>query len=309
MVTYDIAIIGGGCTALGAGVYAARFNMKTIIFAGRLGGLIQDTHIVENYPGFKKISGFDLSQKLLEHVKEYKEVKIVEEFVKDIKKDKEFSIKGEKTSIKAKTILIATGTKRRKLNALGEKEFSNKGVSYCATCDAPLFKDKTCIMIGGSDSAAKEAILLAEYAKKVYIVYRKEKIHPEPINMKRTEALIKKGKIEIINNTNVKEIKGDKFVTSVIFDNPYKGNKEFKCEGVFIEIGHIIENDLAKKLKVKLDEKGEIITNKDSKTNIKGIYAGGDVASRAWKQAIVGVAEGVIGVNSAYNYLQEQKNK
>ena len=164
-------------------------------------------------------------------------------------------------------------------------------------------------MVGGSDSAAKEALLLSEFAKKVYIIYRKEKIHPEPINMKRVEEKMKEGKIEIINNTNILEIKGDKFVTSVIFDKPYKGNKEFKCEGVFIEVGHIVESYLAKKLGVKTDNKDEIIIDRDSRTNILGIYAAGDVAAREWKQAIVGVAEGVIATNSAYEFIQEQKVK
>ena len=162
-------------------------------------------------------------------------------------------------------------------------------------------------MVGGSDSAAKEGLLLSEFAKKVYIVYRGEKIHPEPINMKRVEAQMKKGKIEIINNTNIVEIKGDKFVTSVMFDKPYKGKKEFACEGVFIEVGHLVESDLAKKLGVKLNKQGEILIDFDAKTNIPGVYAGGDVVARGWKQAIVGVAEGVLATNSAYEYLQEMK--
>ena len=308
---YDIAIIGGGVTGLGASIYSARFNMKTIVFSGRLGGLIQDTHLVENYPGFKRLTGYELFQNLLEHAKDYSDlVDIKEEFVKDVKKLKDgFEVIGEKSKIKAKTILFATGTRRKKLDVPGEKEFPNKGISYCATCDAPLFRNKICIMVGGSDSAAKEALLLSEFAKKVYIVYRKEKIHPEPINMKRVEEKIKEGKIEIINNTNIVEIKGDKFVNSVIFDKSYKGNKEFKCEGVFIEIGHLVESDLAKKLGVKLDNKNEIIIDRDSKTNIEGIYAAGDVAAREWKQAIVGVAEGVIATNSAYEYIQEKNVK
>ena len=309
MKVYDIAIIGGGCTGLGAAVYAARFNMKTIVFGGRLGGLIQDTHLVENYPGFKRLSGYELFQQLYEHVKDYKDlVDVNEEFVKDIKKKGgHFIVKSEETAVEAKTLLFATGTRRKKLNVPGEKEFANKGVSYCSTCDGVLFKNKICLMVGGSDSAAKEAMLLAEFAKKVYIVYRGEKIHPEPINMKRVEVLMKKGKIEIINNMNITEIKGDKFVTSVLFDKPYKGKKEFPCEGVFIEIGHIVESDLAKKLGVKTDEKGEILVDFYSRTNVPGIYAGGDVVAREWKQAIVGVAEGVLATYSAYTYLQEKK--
>lgn len=311
MVVYDVAIVGGGCTGLGAAVYSARFNMKTIIFTGRLGGLIQDTHLVENYPGFKRLSGYELYQNLYEHAKDYSDlVDFKEEFVKNIeKKDKNFVVYGEKTKIEAQTIIFAAGTRRRKLEVPGEKEFASRGISYCATCDSPLFKNKICIMVGGSDSAAKDGLLLSEHAKKVYIVYRGEKIHPEPINMKRVEAAIRKNKIEIITNTNIVEIKGDKFVTSVVFDKPYKRSKEFKCDGVFIEIGHIVESDLAIKLGVKVDKKKEIIVDRDSKTNVPGIFAGGDVVSRDWKQAIVGVGEGVLATNSAYIYIQEKKVK
>jgi len=305
MVKYDIAIIGGGCAGLGASIYAARFNMKTILFAGKLGGLLQNTHLVENYPGFKSISGYELIQNLIDHVKSYpNQVKIIEEFVNDIKKIKGgFAIKGEKTKVLAKTVIFATGTIRRKLNIPGEERFANKGVSYCATCDGPLYKGKIVIVVGGSDGAAKEALLLTKYAKKVYIVYRKEKIHPEPINLTQIEEQIKKGKIEIINNTNLVEIKGDKFVTGVVFDKPYKGSKDFKCDGVFIEIGGIVGSELAAKLGVKLNEKKEIIIDFNAKTNIDGVYAAGDVVARGFKQAIVAVAEGVLAVNSAYDYI------
>ncbi len=302
---YDFIIIGGGCTGLGAAVYSARFNMKTLVLAGRLGGLIQDTHLVENYPGFIRLSGYELAQALEKHARSYDMVHIKEEWAKDIKKVKDgFEIVTEQGKYVGKTLLFATGTKRKKLNAKGEAEFTNKGVSYCATCDAPLFKGMKCIMIGGSDSAAKESLMLSEHAKEVYIVYRGDEIHPEPINMKRVEAT---KNIHIINHTNVVEIKGDKFVTSVVFDKPYKGKTEFPCEGVFIEIGHTVLSDLAVKLGVKTDAQGEIIINCNAETNVPGIYAGGDVISRPWKQAIVGVAEGVLASWRAYEYISKQK--
>ncbi len=164
--------------------------------------------------------------------------------------------------------------------------------------------DKIVAVVGGSDSAAKEALLLTEYAKKVYIIYRKEKIRAEPINLERVE---KNNKIEIINNTNIIEIKGDGLIDSVILDNEYKGNKELELGGLFIEIGQIPGSFLANKLNIKLNEKNEIIIDKYSKTDIDGVFAAGDVTDRIFKQAITGVAEGATAAYSAYMYLQKVK--
>ncbi len=187
---------------------------------------------------------------------------------------------------------------------------TNKNNTYIAknfivhNCDGPLFRDKIVGVVGGSDSAAKEALLLSEYAKKVYIIYRKEKIRAEPINTKRVKA---NKKIEIINNTNITEIKGDKFINKVILDNPYKNSKEFPLEGLFIEVGSVPISYLVKDLGVKLNEKGEINIDKNSKTNIPGIYAAGDVTCCQYKQAIIAVAEGVNAVFSAYMYIKSKQ--
>ena len=302
---YDIAIIGGGCAGFGAAMYAGRFQLKVVVFADNMGGTITLTDIVENYPGFKKLTGGELAEKLIEHAKDYK-IDIVEEKVTDVgKKGKLFSLKTESGTFSAKTILFATGTIWRKLGVPGEKEFANRGVHYCALCDGAMYKNKLIGVVGGSDSAAKEALLLSDYGKKVYIIYRGEKIRPEPVNMTRVEKKVKEGRIEIINNTNVKGIKGDKFLKHVILDNPHKGKKELPLDALFIEIGHIPMSELTKKLEVKLNEKGEIIIDRFSRTNVPGIYAAGDVADTEFKQAITGVAEGVTAAYSAYKHLSE----
>lgn len=196
------------------------------------------------------------------------------------------------------TIVVATGSERRKLGIPGEEEFTGKGVSYCATCDGPFFKDKVVCVIGGSDSAAKEALFLAQIAKKVYIIYRGEEIRAEPINKKR---VYENDKIEIIYKTNITEIKGDGSVKSVIFDN----RQEFEVDGVFIEIGSIPASDIVKDIGVDLNHKKEIIINRKSETNIPGIYAAGDVADAPFKQAITGVAEGVIAAYAVFDYLKK----
>src|SRR3989338_11489489 len=177
---YDLVIIGGGVAGLGAALYAGRFQMKTALIAENLGGTIVLTNDIANYPGFRQITGMDLAGKLEEHVKDYA-VKIVESKATKIEKCKEgcFKVFTGKERYHTKTIIFATGTEWRKLNVPVEKEFTGKGVHYCALCDGAFYKGKTIAVVGGSDSAAKEALLLTEYGKKVYIIYRKEKIRAE----------------------------------------------------------------------------------------------------------------------------------
>ncbi len=300
---YDLIIIGGGIAALSAALYAGRFQLKTLVIGEKLGGTIILTDDVSNYPGFKKITGMGLFEKVKEHAKEY-DIDIVEKKVEEVKKGKscfEVSVKDKKH--KTKTIIFATGTEWRKLNVSGEEEFTNKGVHYCALCDGALYKDKILAVVGGSDSAAKEALLLTEYGKKVYIIYRKEKIRAEPINLKR---VMDNKKIEIINNTNIKEIKGDKFVNGVVLDKAYKGSKELRLDGLFIDIGHIPLSSLAKSIGAKVNDKKEIVIDKDSATNVKGVFACGDVVDSKFKQAITGAAEGVIAAYNAYQYVKNE---
>ena len=309
---YDFLIIGGGGTGLAAAMYAARLGLKTLVLGHRhgaefsIGGVITTTNIVENYPGFIRLSGEELAKKIEEHARSYDLVEIKEEIVNEIKKNKSsFSVLTENNSYEAKTILFATGTKWRKLDVKGSREFENKGMNYCALCDGPLYKNKVVAIVGGSDSAAKDALVLSEHAKKVYIIYRGDEIHPEPINFERVKQ---NKKIEIINKTNIIEIKGKDFVEKVILDHAYKGSKELNLDGVFIAIGHIVLSDLAKNLGVKLNQKGEIIINhKTSETNIPGIYAAGDVTDKDFKQLITGVADGCTAAYSAYEYITKKK--
>ncbi|MEK6760829.1 MAG: FAD-dependent oxidoreductase [Nanoarchaeota archaeon] len=307
---YDFVIIGGGGTGLAAAMYSARMGMKTLMLGFThgtelpVGGVITTTNIVENYPGFKKLTGQELAKKLEEHARSYDLVEIKNEKATDVKKTKDgFSIKTNKGEYYGKTILFATGTKWKKLDVPGSNEFENKGVSYCALCDGPLFKNKTIAVVGGSDSAAKDALLLAEHAKKVYIIYRGDEIHPEPINLERIK---KNKKIEVINKTNVIEIKGGEFMESVVLDKPHNGKKELELQGIFIAIGHIALSDLAKKIGVKTDEKGEIILNhKTSETSVKGVFAAGDVTDKPFKQLITGVADGCTAAYSAYEHINK----
>ncbi|MFC1647849.1 NAD(P)/FAD-dependent oxidoreductase [Nanoarchaeota archaeon] len=305
MEKYDIIIIGAGCTGFAAAMYSGRFDMKTLVLGSELGGTIIKTDIVENYPGFKKLSGYELAENLKQHALEY-DIDMKEEKVTNVKKEgEEFLVTTAKETYQGKTILFATGTEWRKLNVPGEQEYANNGVHYCATCDGFAYKEKIIGIVGGSDSAAKEALLLTQFGKKVYIIYRGDNIRPEPINMKRVEEKIKQGKIEIIKNTNVVEIKGDgEVMTHVILDNPYNGETNFKVDGLFIDIGHIPLTSLAKDMGVELDDKNYIKINRKAETNIPGVYAAGDCADTEFKQAIIGVAEGTLAAFSAYEKVQ-----
>ncbi len=297
---YDLIVLGGGPTAIGCAIYAARFAMKVLIIGKTFGGLIATTHLVENYPGITSTSGQGLMEMFKDHMDSLTIPYISDEIRSIEKVDDYFILHSFFQHFKAYTVCIATGSERRKLGIPGEEEFTGRGVSYCATCDGPFYKDKTVCVIGGSDSAAKEALFLAQNAKKVYIIYRGQEIRAEPINKKRVQE---NEKIEVIYNTNIIEIKGDANVKSVMFDS----GKEFNIDGVFIEIGSLPNSDLAKRIGVETNKIGEIKINRKSETNVPGIFAAGDVADAPFKQAITGVSEGVIAAYSAFDYLKHTK--
>lgn len=307
---FDLIIIGGGVVGYAGAMYAGRMQLKTLVLGEILGGTIILTDVVENYPGFIRLTGQELADKLKEHALDYKDfVEIKEEKVIEIKRRGDYFdiFTNNEMNYQSKAVIITTGMKHRELNVPGEKEFAGKGVHTCALCDGFFYKNKILGVVGGSDSAAKEALLLTQWAKKVYIIYRGEKIRPEPINERRIEAKIKEGKIEIIYKTNVKEIKGTDRVTHIIFDNPYKGSGEFKLDGLFVEIGADPQSELAKSLGVKTNEKGEIIIDREAKTNVPGVFAAGDVVDTKFKQAITGAGEAVLAVYSAYNYINSNQ--
>ncbi len=300
---YDVAIIGSGVTGYAAAMYAARLDLAAVVIGDVDGGTITLTDDVANYPGYIQLTGQELAGKLREHALDYP-VTLDTDLVTEVFRSKEdcFYVVTEKKTFLAKSVIIATGMKERELEVPGHNEFRNRGVSYCALCDAPLYKDKVVAVVGGSDSAAKEALLLAKYCQKVYIIYRREKIRPEPINAERIE---REPKIEVITKTNVTEIIGDQKVNRLRLDNPYKHSDTLTVDGVFIAIGGIPNSQLAGKMGVLLNEKGEIIIDRASRTNVEGVFAAGDVVDTEFKQAITGVAEGVHAAYQAYRYVNE----
>lgn len=300
---YDLIIVGAGPAGLSAAIYASKYKLNALIIGEEPGGTATHAYKVENYPGFKSISGIELMNKFKEQIKGLADIKN-EEIIK-LEKKSNFIITTHKGTYQSSALIFAAGTKRRALNIKGEKEFIGKGVSYCATCDAIFFKDKVVGVVGGNDAAAMSALLLAEYAKRVFIIYRKEKIRAEPL---RVSQLEKNKKIIIINNTNVITVNGNKMMSSVTLDEEFNHSKELALDGLFIEIGSVPSIVLTKKLGIELDEQGYIIVDSSQKTNVDGFYAAGDITTNSNKfwQVVTAASEGAIAAHSVYGFLKNR---
>jgi len=291
---YDVAIIGTGPAGFSAAIYASRYKLKTIIFGKSAGGNMMWTPLIENYPGFEKISGVELAKKMEKQVEKLG-VPILKEEVKSVCKNENlFGIQTEKQAYFAKTIIIAWGTQKRKLNVPNEDEYIGKGIAYCATCDAPLFKNKDVAIVGGGNSAAVAAKVLREHVKKIYMIYLDLIMDPVDI-----ELLKKDKKIEFIQD-QVTEIKGNGFVESAIL----KSGKKIDVSGIFVEIGDLPNELPCEKIKIKTDKKGYILTNNEMETSAKGVFAAGDCISKKLKQIINATGDGAVAAHSAFIFLK-----
>lgn len=299
---YDLIIIGAGPAGLSAAMNAGRRNLKTLVLSESIGGQIAEASLVENYPGIKSISGMELTNRFKEHAEKFgAEIKYRE--VKEIKKlETYFEVETTLDSHKGISIIITTGSKHRKLGIPGEEEFKGKGVSYCATCDGPLFKNKKVAVIGGSHGAVTSANYLSDLAEKVYIIYRGDKIRGEGVMVDRIE---KKDNIEKILKSRPKEIKGYEVVSSIIIETE-EGEKSLDVDGVFVEIGSLPAVDLAKHLNLEL--KGIMIeVDGKQRTSMDGVFAAGDITtgSGKLKQIVTAASEGAIAAVSAYRYIKK----
>jgi thioredoxin reductase (NADPH) len=301
---YELAIIGAGAAGYSAAIYAERSGIKTIIIdKGFGGGLANVSPKIENYPGFESISGIDLMEKMKQHASKYAEIHYNEE-VKSIDKNKEkLSIITDKETYNVKAIILCTGTDYRKLGAPGEKELTGKGVSYCATCDGFFFKDKKVAVVGGGNTALIEAIFLKQIgSKEVYVLHRRDQLRAEKAY---EDEAINKG-VKIMYNTHIESINGNEKIRSInLHDVKSEKKSNFPIDGVFISIGEEPQNKLAKSLGVKLDEKGFIITDKQQRTNVKGIYAAGDITG-GLRQVVTACAEGAIAALTSTEVLGKQ---
>lgn len=299
----DLVIIGTGPAGLCAAIYASRYKMDFVVIGKEIGGQVNENHLIENYPGFSSISGLELGQKFFQHAKSLG-AEIVSETVVGIEKDRDkFVIRTDQGIHEAKNIIFALGSQYRRLNIPGEDEFKGKGVSYCATCDAPFFKNKKVIVVGGGNSAASAALLLSEHASRVLLFYRGTELRCDPAYLDKMKKI---SKIEISCCINVKEIKGKDFVQLVALDHPYEGKNEVETQGVFIEIGSDPSVDLLIPLAVEINKRHFIVTKQDQSTNIEGIYAAGDVTtnSNGFRQIVTAAAEGAVAAESVFEKIK-----
>ena len=298
---YELAIIGAGPAGYSAGIYATRAGIKTVIFdKSGGGGLAIISPNIENYAGFESISGTELMDKMKQHAEKYVDIKFYEDVKKIEKNNKKFTVGTDKGKYSVGAVLICTGTQHRKLDVSGEKELNGKGVSYCATCDGFFFKGKKVAVIGGGNSALIEAIFLKQIGcEEVYLIHRRNQLRAEEAYEKEA----KEKQVQILFNKIVEEINGTEKVEYLDLKETKTNQKsKLDVDGVFISIGVIPQNDIAKKLGVKLDKKGYIITDKQLRTNITGVYAAGDITG-GLQQVVTACAEGAIAALSSTEAL------
>ncbi len=305
-MVYDVIIIGGGPAGLGAAIYSSRARMSTLIIekAG-CGGLIAITDNLENYPGFDKgINGFELTSKMEQQART-SGAEIAYGEVVEIGTDETLKkvILTDKTYI-TKTIIIASGSSFKKLGVKGEEEFIGRGISFCATCDGPFFKNKEVAVIGGGNSALQEALFLTKFASKVTLIHRRNEFRAAKILQERVAA---EPKIKIILDTVVEEITGTETIEKIKVRNVKSdAAKEIPVNGVFIFIGWTPNTKFLMNNKIALDEKGYILTDEQMKTAIDGIYACGDVRKKSLRQVVTAVSDGATASVSAHHYIESQ---
>jgi thioredoxin reductase (NADPH) len=305
MEKVELVIIGAGAAGLAAGIYGARSGLKTLVLEEKLaGGATADAPVVENYPGFQSIGGRELAQKMVAHCRSVGvEIHELESAVSLDLKGKKKVVKTDKVAYETEAVIIASGTHYRELGVLGEKEFRGRGVSYCGICDGPLFKNKRVLVVGGGNSAAITALYIAELASEVKLAHRKGILRAEEALVKALES---RGNLEILWNTEVKEIVGENVVgKTLLYDNRTGATKELKLDGVFIQVGEDPNSQLAKKTGVKTDREGYIIVDGRQRTNILGVYAAGDVTNHPVKQIGTAVGQGITAALEAYGYIKQ----
>jgi len=301
--TYPLAIIGAGPAGLSASIYASRYGTDHIVVGHLPGGQISETHEIENYPGVIAANGSEFAESLVAHARKFGapiENRMVMGITKD---DGSFAISLDGGSvIRSRTLLLATGTRRRTLGIDRESEFLGRGVSYCATCDGFFYRGRTVTVIGGNDSAAGAAIYLADIAAKVRLVYRGAEIRAQECLLK---ALHGRPNVEIILGTNVVSLEGDEALTAVRLDRPYGGSDTLPTDGLFIEIGSDPNVDLAHGLGVVTDKDGFIRVGADMSTSVAGVYAAGDITdgSDKFRQVVTATAEGAIAARAIHAAL------
>jgi thioredoxin reductase (NADPH) len=304
MENWELIIIGAGAAGLAAGIYGERSGLKTLTLEEKIsGGATADAPLIENYPGFQSINGRELAQKMVAHCRNLGvEIHELEKAASLESKGEKKTVKTDKATYETETVVIASGTRYRELGIPGEKEFRGRGVSYCGVCDGPLFKNKRVLVVGGGNSAVITALYIAELASEVKLTHRRGMLRAEEALV---EALKNKRNVEILWNTEAKEIKGANVVgKALLFDNKTGETNELEVDGVFIQVGEDPNSQLAKKAGVNVDGEGYIIVDMRQRTNMAGVYAAGDVTNHPVKQVGTAIGQGITAALEAYGYVR-----
>jgi len=304
---YDVIIIGSGPAGMTAGIYAVRREMKTLIIGKEVGGQMVWASEIENYPGFEKISSFELINKFKQQTINFG-VEMKDDEVKQIEKTAEgnFLLHTNRETFEAKTVIVAMGLSPRRLAVDGEVEFNGRGVSYCANCDGPFFKNKTVAVIGGGNSALDAAEVLSKIASQVYLIHRND-------SFKAFDTLVAEVKsrpnIEVILDTEIKKIIGGAKVEKIqIVNSKTNQDREIELDGVFIEVGRLASTDLVADF-VERNDKNQIIVNSKTETKTPGLFAAGDVTDCEFKQITIAMGQATVSALSAYQYIQLKSGK
>ncbi len=299
----DLIVVGGASAAMTAAIYAVRSGMDVLVVADEYGGQINNTDVVENYLGFKSISGPDLAEKYLEHMRDYDVDEEVGSLVTDIRrKGEKFEVETEDGNVfDSHAVIIATGGSRRRLDVPGEEEFLNKGVAYCAVCDGPLYQDETVAVIGGGYAGTEAAVYLSDIAEKVYVVNRSSELSGEKITIEQVQDA---ENVEVVSNATTKKIYGDNLVEGMEYEKEGETH-ELEVTGVFVEIGTVPNSDITDL--VETNDSGYIQVNRKMETGTEGLYAAGDVVERGAQQLAVSSGHGCIAALNASDYVKEKK--
>jgi thioredoxin reductase (NADPH) len=304
MTDWELIIIGAGPAGLSAGIYGIRSGLKTLVLEEKIaGGTAADAPAIENYLGFQNISGLELVQKMVAHAKSAGVAIHEFETVTGLEfKAENKVVKTDKATYETKAVIIASGSHYRELGVSGEKEFRGRGVSYCGLCDGPLFKGKRLLVVGGGNSALITTLYLAGLASEVKIVHRRDEFRAEEALVK---ALKEKQNVEVLWNTEVKEIKGEKLVNkAIVLDVKTRETRELLVDGVFVQVGEDPNSQIAKEADVAVDEDGYIVVDVLQRTSIAGVFAAGDVTNHPVKQVGTAVGQGTTAATEAYGYVR-----
>jgi thioredoxin-disulfide reductase len=300
---YELIIVGAGSAGITASIYAARKRMNFLVITKDIGGQASLSSEIENYTGYQYITGPELTQKFEEHMREFN-IEVKYEGVIGVEKvGDNFSVETDKSTYETKALIIASGARPRSLNVPGEREFKNRGVTYCATCDAPLFHGKDVAVVGGGNSGLDATLQLTRIANKIYLIEVEPELRGDLIMREKVEQ---SEKVTILTKTKVLHIMGDKFVNGLAVER--EGVREvLQVQGVFIEVGYVPNSEFIAGM-VKLNERGEIVVDDRCQTDVRGIFAAGDVTNVPYKQIIVAAGEGAKAAMSAHEYLSRLKH-